>query len=116
MPPPSLSRHLPLSPAVFHLLLALAGEERHGYALMRDIEERTAGVVRVGPGMLYGSIKWLLEAQLIEEAPKRVPTREDGRRKYYRLTADGLTVVTAEATRLEAAVGLARARKVLGRR
>lgn len=116
MTPGSLDRHLPLSPAVFHLLLALAEEDRHGYAIMRDIEQRTAGIVRVGPGMVYGSIKWLLDAQLIEVAPRRVPTKEDERRKYYRLTADGLTVVKAEARRLEAAVGLARARKVLTRR
>lgn len=112
----SLDRHLPLSPAVFHLLLALAEEERHGYAIMRDIEERTAGVVKIGPGMLYGSIKWLLEEGLIEEAPRRAAKKEDERRKYYRLTNDGLTVVKAEAARLEAAVSLARARKVLGRR
>lgn len=112
----SLDRHLPLSPAVFHLLLALAEEERHGYAIMRDIEERTDGLVKVGPGMLYGSIKWLLEERLIEEAPRRVAKKEDERRKYYRLTGDGLTVVKAEASRLEAAVGLARARKVLGKR
>lgn len=112
-----LESHLPLSPAVFHLLLALADEDRHGYAIMRDIEERTGGIVRVGPGMLYGSIKWLLEERLIEEAPKKpAPSKEDERRKYYRLTADGLTVVKAEAARLEAAVGLARARNVLTRR
>ncbi len=108
--------HLPLSPAVFHLLLALAEGDSHGYAIMRDIEERTDGLVKVGPGMLYGSIKWLLEAGLIEEAPKRTPSKEDERRKYYRLTPDGLAVVKAEANRLEAAVGLARARKVLGRK
>ncbi len=108
--------HLPLSPAVFHLLLALAEGDSHGYAIMRDIEERTDGLVKVGPGMLYGSIKWLLEAGLIEEAQKRTPSKEDERRKYYRLTPDGLTVVKAEASRLEAAVGLARARKVLGRK
>lgn len=112
----SLDRHLPLSPAVFHLLLALADEPRHGYAIMRDIEERTGGLVKVGPGMLYGSIKWLLEERLIEEAPRRTGKKEDERRKYYRLTGDGLTVVKAEASRLEAAVGLARARKVLGKR
>lgn len=112
----SLERHLPLSPAVFHLLLALAEEDRHGYAIMRDIEERTGGVVKVGPGMLYGSIKWLLEEGLIEEAPRRGGKKEDERRKYYRLTADGLSVVKAEAARLEAAVGLARARNVLGKR
>lgn len=111
-----LDRHLPLSPAVFHLLLALADQERHGYAIMRDIEERTGGLVKVGPGMLYGSIKWLLEEALIEEAPRDAGKKEDERRKYYRLTADGLTVVKAEASRLEAAVSLARARKVLGKR
>lgn len=116
MPPESPERHLPLSPAVFHLLLALAEEDRHGYAIMRDIEERTGGLVKIGPGMLYGSIKWLLEEQLIKEAPKRAPTKEDERRKYYRLTRNGLAVVKAEAARLEAAVGLARARKVLGKR
>jgi DNA-binding PadR family transcriptional regulator len=112
----SLNRHLPLSPAVFHLLLALAEEDRHGYAIMRDIEERTGGLVKIGPGMLYGSIKWLLDERLIREAPRRSPTKEDERRKYYRLTPDGLAVVKAEAGRLEAAVGLARARKVLDRR
>lgn len=101
---------------MFHLLLALADEERHGYAIMRDIDERTGGLVKVGPGMLYGSIKWLLEEHLIEEAPRRSAKKEDERRKYYRLTADGLTVIKTEASRLEAAVGLARARKVLGRR
>lgn len=112
----SLDRHLPLSPAVFHLLLALADEERHGYAIMRDIEERTGGLVKVGPGMLYGSIKWLLDERLIEEAPRRAPKKEDERRKYYRLTGEGLALVKAEASRLEAAVGLARARNVLGKR
>jgi DNA-binding PadR family transcriptional regulator len=112
----SPDRHLPLSPAVFHLLLALAEEDSHGYAIMQDIEERTGGLVKVGPGMLYGSIKWLLEEGLIKEAPRRSPTKEGERRKYYRLTPDGLAVVKAEAARLEAAVSLARSRKVLGRR
>lgn len=111
-----LDRHLPLSPAVFHLLLALAEGDRHGYALMRDIEDRSGGLIKVGPGMLYGSIKWLLAERLIEEAPPSAPTKEDERRKYYRLTSSGLAVLTAEAARLEAAVGLARARKVLGKR
>lgn len=107
--------HLPLSPAVFHLLLALADEERHGYAIMRDTEERTDGVVRVGPGMLYGSIKWLLADGFIEEAPARARV-EDERRKYYRLTTAGRGLLKAEATRLEAAVGLARSRRVLSRK
>jgi DNA-binding PadR family transcriptional regulator len=118
MPPESIDRHLPLSPAVFHLLLALAEEDRHGYALMQTIEERTNGLVKVGPGMLYGSIKWLLEENLIDEASKRGrgKDKEDDRRKVYRLTADGRAVVKAEAARLEAAVGLARSLKVLGKK
>jgi DNA-binding PadR family transcriptional regulator len=108
--------YLPLSPAVFHILLALAEDDAHGYAIMRDIEERTRGVIKVGPGMLYGSIKWLLEEGLIKESPRRSPTKEDERRKYYRLTPEGLAVIKAEAIRLDSAVSLARSRKVLGRR
>jgi DNA-binding PadR family transcriptional regulator len=110
--------HLPLSPAVFHILLALADDEQHGYAIMRDIEDRTDGVVRVGPGMLYGSIKWLVADGFIEEAPAkgRTPSKEDERRKYYRLTAEGRGLLRAEASRLEAAVGLARSRRVLSKK
>ena len=107
---------LPLSPAVFHILLALADEDRHGYAIMRDIETRTDGVVRVGPGMLYGSVKWLLADGYIEESPRRPRSGEDERRRYYRLTARGRDLLRAEAARLEAAVGLARSRRVLPRR
>lgn len=104
---------LPLSPAVFHILLALADEERHGYAIMRDIEDRTDGVVRVGPGMLYGSIKWLVADGFIEDAKS---SGDDERRRNYRLTANGRALLKAEASRLEAAVGLARSRKVLPRK
>jgi DNA-binding PadR family transcriptional regulator len=107
---------LPLSPAVFHILLALADDDRHGYAIMRDVEERTDGVVRIGPGMLYGSIKWLLEDGYLEESPRRVKAGDDERRRYYRLTATGRDLLKAEAVRLEAAVGLARARRVLPRK
>jgi DNA-binding PadR family transcriptional regulator len=107
---------VPLSPAVFHILLALADGDRHGYAIMRDIDERTDGIVRVGPGMLYGSIKWLLADGFIEEAPRRTRDADDERRRYYRLTAAGRRLLRAEAARLEAAVGLARARRVLPRK
>ena len=106
---------LPLSPAVFHILLALADEEQHGYAIMRDIEDRTDGVVRVGPGMLYGSIKWLVADGFIEEAAAKGKA-EDERRKYYRLTPEGRGLLKAEASRLEAAVGLARSRRVLSKK
>ncbi len=111
-----VSRWLPLSPAVFHILLALADGDRHGYAVMRDIDERTDGVVRVGPGMLYGSIKWLLAEKFLEDAPRKARPGDDERRRYYRLTAAGRELLKAEAARLEAAVGLARARRVLPRR
>lgn len=113
---PDVQARLPLSPAVFHILLALAGEEAHGYAIMRDIEERTGGVVKVGPGMLYGSIKWLLADGFIEPAKRRPRAGEDERRRYYRLTGRGRNLLAAEADRLEAAVGLARSRRVLPRR
>jgi DNA-binding PadR family transcriptional regulator len=116
MPPTSLDTLLPLSPAVFHILLALADDERHGYGIMRDIDQRTDGVVRVGPGMLYGSIKWLVRDGLIEEAPRRPRVDDDERRRYYRLTAAGRELLRAEAARLDAAVGLARARRVLPRK
>jgi DNA-binding PadR family transcriptional regulator len=85
---------------------------------MRDIEDRTDGVVRVGPGMLYGSIKWLVADGFIEEAAakSKTPSKEDERRKYYRLTPEGRALLKAEASRLEAAVGLARSRRVLSKK
>lgn len=107
--------HLPLSPAVFHILLALAESEQHGYAIMRETDERTGGLVRIGPGMLYGSIKWLVEDGLIEPVTSGRRTADD-RRRSYRLTPDGRAVLKAEAARLEAAVGLARERRVLSKR
>jgi DNA-binding PadR family transcriptional regulator len=110
------ARLLPLSPAVFHILLALAGEDRHGYAIMRDIEERTDGVIRVGPGMLYGSVKWLLADGFIEQTAPRSKSGADDRRRVYRLTTAGRALLRAEAARLEAAVGLARSRRVLARK
>ena len=113
---PAIDRLLPLSPAVFHILLALADADRHGYAIMRDVDDRTDGVVRIGPGMLYGSIKWLLADAFIEEAPVRPRKDDDERRRYYRLTAQGRILLKAEASRLEAAVGLARQRRVLPRK
>jgi DNA-binding PadR family transcriptional regulator len=109
---------LPLSPAVFHILLALAEGPRHGYAVMRDIEARTDGVVSVGPGMLYGSIKWLLADRFIVEAPApRADAANDvERRRYYQLTPTGRQLLREEASRLEADLDLARARRVLPRK
>jgi len=105
---------LPLTPAVFHILLALTDGERHGYAIMREIEESTNRQVNMGPGTLYGTIKRLLHAGLVEESDERPKTEEDDeRRRYYRLTGLGQRVVEAEARRYENLVKLARRKKVL---
>jgi DNA-binding PadR family transcriptional regulator len=109
---PAADAYLPLSPAVFHILLALAEADSHGYAIMRDVEERTGGLVRIGPGMLYGSIKWLADDRLIEEVPSKRRDADD-RRRSYRLTAAGRALLKAEAARMESAVALARTRRVL---
>jgi DNA-binding PadR family transcriptional regulator len=107
--------HLPLPPATFQILLTLVDVERHGYAIMRDVAERTHGEVRLGPGTLYGSLKRLLEAGLVEEGGERVdPDMGDERRRYYRLTKLGLSVARAEARRLEGLVRAARQKKLIG--
>ena len=107
--------HLPLPPATFHILLALADGELHGYAIMKDVAARSEGTVRLGPGTLYGSLKRLLQAGLVEEGGERTdPERGDERRRYYRLTQLGLSVVRAEAGRLDAMVRAARRKKLIG--
>jgi len=105
----------PLSPAIFHILLALAAGEMHGYAIMQEIAILSDGQVHVGPGTLYGSIKRLLSAGLIEESGDRPdPRLDDERRRYYRLTQDGHRILTAEAERMQGLVRAAQARKVVG--
>ena len=107
---------LPLTPPVFHILLTLAGGERHGYAIKQEVEHFTSGVLRLGPGTLYWSIKRMLENGLIEESNERPdPEFDDQRRRYYRLTTWGLRVCEAEAKRLERVVRIARQRGVLAR-
>jgi len=107
---------LPLTPAMFHILLALADKERHGYHIMREVDERTSGNVKLGPGTLYGSIKRMMADGLIEELDERPdPELDDERRRYYRLTDFGFRVATAEAQRLEQMVRSARAKKLLPR-
>jgi len=109
--------YLPLPPATFHILLALADGELHGYAIMKGVAARSEGTVRLGPGTLYGSLKRLLEAGLVEEGRERAdPERGDERRRYYRLTPLGLSVVRAEARRLEGMVRAARRKKLIGER
>jgi DNA-binding PadR family transcriptional regulator len=105
---------LPLTPAVFHVLLSLAGGERHGYAIMLDVAQSTDGQIKMGPGTLYGTVKRLLEARLIEESDERPdPSLDDERRRYYRLTAVGEEVVRAEARRYAQIVELARGKKLI---
>jgi DNA-binding PadR family transcriptional regulator len=106
---------LPLTPAVFHILLALVGDDRHGYGIIKDVEYRTEGRVLLKPGTLYQAIKRLLDAGLIEELEAKADTEiNDERRRYYRLSGAGQAVVSAEAERLERLVQLARAKHVLG--
>ena len=110
------SDHLPLTPAVLHILLALADERngKHGYAVAREVEESTDGKIRMGPGTLYGSIQRMLDAELIEE--RRGGGRamdEDERRRYYRLTSLGRRALSLELERLTAVVAIARRKQLL---
>ena len=101
----------PLSPPVFHILLALADRERHGYAIMQEVEERTDGKVRLGPGTLYGALRRMRDDGWIEELEEEGEGEE--RRRKYRLTAAGRRVARGEAERLEELVAAAHAKKLL---
>jgi len=106
----------PLSPAVFHVLLALADGERHGYAIMQEVAENTGGHIKMGPGTLYGTIKRLLEARMIEESDERPdPDMDDDRRRYYRLAGLGQRAVKAEALRYAAMAEVARRKRLIGK-
>ena len=103
-----------LTPAMFHILLALADSQRHGLGIVHEVERRTDGSVRLGPGLLYGSIKKLVAAGYIEEPTKRPPpSRDDPRRRYYRITRIGRRILEVEAAHLERVVGVAREKRVL---
>ena len=102
---------LPLPPATFHILLALADEDRHGYAIIQDVSARTDGALKLSPGTLYRSIQRLLEQGLIVETSDRpAPELDDERRRYYRITPLGTAAARAEARRLNELVRMARAR------
>lgn len=104
----------PLTPAVFHILLALAGKPKHGYAVMREVEQQSGGSVRMGPGTLYGSMDRLRETKWIEEcAAPAGEVNADERRRYYRLTPTGRVALAREAERLEKAVAALRQYGVL---
>lgn len=108
-------RFLPLTPAMFHVLVALADGDKHGYAIMKEVEERTAGEVALSAGTLYGLVKRLLQDGLIAE-PRRTRLGDEERRRTYRLTARGRAVAVAEAERLDRALALARSKRLIGRR
>ncbi len=107
--PLSTSPTSPLSPAVFAILLALAEGDKHGYAIMKDARAPEGGSVPMGPGTLYGSLDRMMRDRLVEETGQT----DDERRRYYRLTAVGRTVLAAELERLDAAVSAARAMGLL---
>jgi DNA-binding PadR family transcriptional regulator len=105
-----ISNH-PLTPAVFHILLALSSGERHGYGIMKQVEADTQGKVNMGNGTLYGSLKRMLDAGLVEESDKRVdPEMDDERRIYYQITGVGAQTLAAELERYKRIVTLAQQR------
>ena len=108
--PDEIAEFLPLPPATFHILIALADGDRHGYAIIQNIAVRTDNAVRVSAGTLYRSVQRMLEQGLVEEAQERpAPDEDDERRRYYRLTEFGAAVARAEARRLSDLVKLAKA-------
>ncbi len=114
--PVAVDQYLPLTPVAFEILLAVAEEERHGYAIMQDIEDATDGAMQLNPGTLYRAIGRLVEAGLLVELDAReAPDQEDARRRYYAPTGLGKRVAEAEARRLAAQVAAARAKKLLRR-
>ena len=110
--PPDPDAFLPLKPHWFHVLLSLANQEQHGYGIMQEVLERTAGKVRLWPATLYGTLKRLMDEELIEESAVRpAPAEDDARRRYYRLTRLGRRVLTAESGRLEDLVRVIHAKR-----
>jgi len=108
---------LPLQPAAFHILVALAETDRHGYAIMQEVAERTGGTIRINPGTLYTTIRRLLEQGLLLELDDRPdPSEDDERRRYYRLTPFGRAVARAEVARLERMTARARRAGIARRR
>jgi DNA-binding PadR family transcriptional regulator len=114
---PSPESFLPLPPATFHILIALAEKDLHGYAIMTEVAARTNGELKLSPGTLYRSIQRMLEQGFITE-PRQRPARDkdDERRRYYRITAFGMEVARAEARRLTQLVKLARISGLVPRR
>lgn len=104
----------PLTPAVLHILLALADGERHGYAIMQEVDAQTSGNVKMGPGTLYGSLRRMTESGLVAESEERPdPDRADVRRRYYRLTELGEKTLADEVRRLRSVVDLPASVRIL---
>jgi DNA-binding PadR family transcriptional regulator len=99
----NLDQFVPLAPAALHILLSLAGEERHGYGIMQDIARQSNGRYKIGPGTLYDNLQKLMSQRLVEESDNS-STGAEARRRYYRLTQLGRRVLTAEVARLEGAI------------
>lgn len=106
---PDVNGLLPLAPATLHILLVLAGEDLHGYGIMQEVSRQSDGRYKLGPGTLYDNLQRMIEQGLVAELGRR-PRDSDSRRRYYSLTAAGRVVLTAEITRLEGVVRLARMR------
>ncbi|HEY2360151.1 MAG TPA: PadR family transcriptional regulator [Candidatus Angelobacter sp.] len=106
---PDLTRFLPLSPAALHILLVLAGDDLHGYAIMQEIARQSDGHYKLGPGTLYDNLQKLIERGMVEELGQR-PADDDPRRRYYKLTVLGRTVLAADVARLEGVVRQAKSR------
>jgi DNA-binding PadR family transcriptional regulator len=104
----------PLTPAVFHILLSLAGGERHGYGILKEVLRQTDGAVRLGPGTIYGTLQRLMESAWVEES-EGPATTVDERRRHYRLTRSGRQALEAEVRRMEGLVRTARAQRIGGR-
>jgi DNA-binding PadR family transcriptional regulator len=108
-------RSKPLQMSEFHILLALADSERHGYGIMQEVESCSQGAIRLGPGTLYGAIKRLIDSRLIEESARRPAARDDDERRrcYYRLTTAGRNAARTEAERLADLVRVAHAKRLV---
>ena len=106
---------LPLTPTVFHMLLALADGEKHGYGIMKAVEQETQGQMQIRTGSLYGAIQRMIESRLIKETNERPdPELDDERRRYYGLTDFGRRVLTAEAARIAQAMTVIQVKHILG--
>lgn len=98
-----ISHYLPLSPATLHILLALAGEDRHGYGIMQEVARQSGGHYKLGPGTLYDNLQKLTDQGMVKDAPARSGS-DDARRRYYRLTPFGRSVLLADIARLESVI------------